>query len=371
MKPRVTKALIRAGQSVLAAAFLLTPVLLPAAPALAVEKEDTTTRTIPAPSSVRLEVSNESGDTIVRSWARPEIRLEVVKVARARSEERAVELLGKLDFSVEENGDLVKVIASYPHRETAGVSLLGLFISPGERARVDFQLDVPRGARVKAGSASGDVEVLGVAGPVNVDVTSGDVRVTDVAGEVTLDATSGDVELIAVGGAVRIQTTSGDVTLTDVKGRVVVGATSGEVMGSGLTGGGELIAMSGDIEITSSRGAFSVTNASGDVTFDRHDGPLTVKTSSGDVIALVTRLAGEGCRLDASSGSVTLEVPQGTACRLALSTGSGAIHARLPLDIQEVRRNRLAGLVRGGGPLVEITTASGDIDLAEAEETRP
>ena len=47
-----------------------------------------------------------------------------------------------------------------------------------------------------------------------------------------------------------------------------------------------------------------------------------------------------------------------------MHTSSGSIHSDLPITVQGTfGRRELKGAVRGGGPEVEVSTGSGDVDI--------
>jgi hypothetical protein len=49
---------------------------------------------------------------------------------------------------------------------------------------------------------------------------------------------------------------------------------------------------------------------------------------------------------------------------LNVHTGSGSIHSDLPITVEGTfGRHELRGSVRGGGPEVEVSTGSGDIEI--------
>jgi DUF4097 and DUF4098 domain-containing protein YvlB len=61
---------------------------------------------------------------------------------------------------------------------------------------------------------------------------------------------------------------------------------------------------------------------------------------------------------------VRLALSSGEGFDLNVHTGSGSIHSELPITVQGTfGRHELKGSVRGGGPEVEVSTGSGDIEI--------
>ena len=66
----------------------------------------------------------------------------------------------------------------------------------------------------------------------------------------------------------------------------------------------------------------------------------------------------------AASGNVTVDVGVNAAFDLDAHTGSGRIDSTHPVAMTgRVSRRELIGRVRGGGPRLEVTTASGAIRI--------
>ncbi len=64
------------------------------------------------------------------------------------------------------------------------------------------------------------------------------------------------------------------------------------------------------------------------------------------------------------SGNVRLALGSSGGFNMNLHTGSGTIHSDLPITVQgTMGKHELKGSVRGGGPEVEVSTGSGDIDI--------
>ena len=85
-------------------------------------------------------------------------------------------------------------------------------------------------------------------------------------------------------------------------------------------------------------------------------------TGSGDV-----RVAGTptgNWRLSAASGSLDVRVPGEQGFTLDARSSSGSLNVDVPLASQgRTDRRRVQGAVRGGGPTLELSTASGSISV--------
>jgi len=192
---------------------------------------------------------------------------------------------------------------------------------------ISYEVTVPPSTVVQAHSGSGDVEVTGVRSGVQAHSGSGEIRLRDLGGQVHVQTGSGNIQAQNVTAPFYSQTGSGDieVSLTGA-GDVDVHTGSGTIRIKGIKGGMRGHTGSGDIE------------ADGDVA-----GPWQLHTGSGTVRMALG--AGGGFNLD-------------------VHTSSGSIHTQLPITVQGSLGNReLKGTVRGGGPTVDVSTSSGDVDI--------
>jgi len=356
----------RFGLAVAIAAFA--SAALPSDRAVCAEVEERSIESVPSSINVFLEVSNISGETLIEAWDQEEIQVEAVKVGKARNREQARRLLGEISFDIEGDRDHVRITARYPQRDSLGRSLLDALFSGTEGVWIDFVIRVPAEAGIAVSSTSGDVEVRNLAGPVQIDATSGNVLARDIDEDLEVECTSGDIEILRIGGDVRVHATSGEILIEEIGSHVTIGVTSGDVSGQQLRDGGEITTISGSVIFAHTGGPFEVSSSSGDVVFRRHRGTATIKTSSGDMeLSLLGPLTGV-YRLDASSGSVLVEVPIGSSCRLDISTSTGTLRARLPLEVEEISRNHLVAVAGRGAATFEITTATGDVEVVERDD---
>ncbi len=232
-----------------------------------------------------------------------------IEIDAAETEQTVVTLHGEADVLetavVELRGDELRV--ELPERR----GLLG-FRSP----EVRLELRCPQGSsavvrtksadlrvrgtldRVDATTASGDVGLERVDGPVTLKSASGDLTVREAGGDVTANTASGDVEIGRVHGHLVANLVSGDLGVREARGSVTAGSVSGDVRLSAVAAGTVSVSsVSGDVEVGVRRGSrvhVDASTLSGDTRSELDlggdpvagDGPLVelrIKTVSGDV----------------------------------------------------------------------------------------
>jgi hypothetical protein len=118
---------------------------------------------------------------------------------------------------------------------------------------------------------------------------------------------------------------------------------------------------SGAIRAEGIKGPARVTTGSGSIDLGSIAGAVDAHSGSGRI--LVHGL-GAGIVARAGSGSVTLQLSQTAAFDLSARTGSGGIDVAHPMTMQgRLNRHHIDATVRGGGPLVDVSTGSGAVRI--------
>jgi hypothetical protein len=281
---------------------------------------------------VRLELTNGSGETHIRAGAPGEVRIHGEFRAHAWPWESVQHRVANIvqNPPVEQQDNLIRVGGAARYTNVA----------------VNYTITVPPETEVRGLIGSGDIDVRGIHGPVNLTAGSGNVsadgiaenvqavagsgniRLSNVRGQVQAAAGSGNLELTAIGGEIRAHTGSGNIMITRPEGNVTLGAGSGNI---------------------------SVSNASGD---------LRARTSSGELVIDGNPGAHSYWEFHTSSGSVELHVPADAGFRLHARSSSGSIETSIPIVIEErTSPHELRARVGQGQARVEVETSSGGIHL--------
>lgn len=237
-------------------------------------------QTRPLNATGEVHVENIKGSIVVRTWARPEVRITGT--------------LGKGAERLQVEGDerTLDIAVKYPNTR-GGWNFWGRS-DDGAEATV-LEVTIPQRASLEIESVAADVDVQQMAGAR--------LSVASVSGAVVVTASSP--------GEAEIQTVSGDSTLKITTPRVRVESVSGDVrLQGGLDGEVGMESVSGDLELDAK--ALS---------------KLSVATVSGD--ASVRAALRSGARVDAEtlSGTLALRLPRNTGARLRVESFSGDIES--------------------------------------------
>jgi hypothetical protein len=195
-----------------------------AAPAAAQDNPFTWRKAVPAGQTV--EIRNVMGDVRVTAASGSEVEIIARKSGGDPESVRVV---------VEEHAGGVTVCAIYSERGSCNNDRGHGDHTNRNDATVDFEVRIPRGVKLTAGSVSGDVEVTGLDARVKASTVSGSVRVStsDIA---SASSVSGSIR-VRMGradwaGKLGFSTVSGDIDLEfagDLNADVEMSTVSGEL----------------------------------------------------------------------------------------------------------------------------------------------
>ena len=290
--------------------LLLAPVLLHA------RAEGHFDRTLQVSGTVSLDVTTGSGDVTIKAGGTDKVVVHGTVHSNNdwfSNAENAVHTV-ESNPPIQQNGSSIRIGYDLPEDVRRHVS-------------ISYQITVPADTTVQAHSGSGSLGVEGVRAEVQAQTGSGEIRVRD------------------VGGRSRVQTGSGSIRAENVAAPFYAHTGSGDIEAE-LTG-------SGDVDVQTGSGGIRLRGVKGGLCARSGSGDLTADGSVGSPWSLQT-----------GSGSIRLAVGTGNGFNLDVHTSSGSIHSDLPITVQgSLGRHELKGTVRGGGPEVEVSSGSGDVDI--------
>jgi DUF4097 and DUF4098 domain-containing protein YvlB len=288
----------------------------------------------------RIEIRGVSGDVEVRPAADAKI---TVKLVAQVSPEDAFEP------RVEQNASTLRIDERW-HGDSSG-SVRWTLLVPAKAA----------GLRIRMNTASGDLEVEGIAARIDLETASGDIslRKAELGASSEFRTASGTFTFLdaTLGEDCEIKTASGDIKFTGV------------TLGSDC----EVSTASGDIEVVDCKGKMAMSSASGDVMVKKCDiadrGDFS--TASGDVSVQLAKLPSGELEATSASGDVSLDVANyGDNFTLTLVKRQDRGRIVCPFDFasertyedQHVYEEKI--VKHGtGGPEVLLKTASGSVTV--------
>jgi hypothetical protein len=161
--------------------------------------------------------------------------------------------------------------------------------------------------------------------------------------------------------AVRAIADSGDIRIEGIDGPVECETDSGEINVGWIGSDVRAVADSGSVYIRGVKGAAGARADSGHVEALEVEGAIDAKTDSGDIRLWQTKVAPVMAKAD--SGRIRVKLAAGGGYCVRARTDNGRMD--LPaLTRQRFSKHELEGDIRDGGPLVDLETDSGDIEIA-------
>lgn len=263
--------------------------------------------------AIRVTTSNEA---VVKVTARQRIR--------ASTDAEADEILKKLELTMEQEGNDVRVVSKYEKRPS------GFRFGSWPPVNVDIVVSVP------ADFAA------------NLRTSGGGITIGDLKGKVDARTSGGAVKMGKMGGQVNAHTSGGSISLEEAQGAVELETSGGNITAGRVAGSARLSTSGGNIRIDSATSA------------------LRAHTSGGSIRATIVGPLTEDCSLETSGGSVRVAVDKTAAFRLDAVTSGGDVDVEgVPLTLEKVTRSRgrLAGNVNGGGPLLRVRSSGGGVSV--------
>jgi Putative adhesin len=166
---------------------------------------DEWTRTYTVTPGGAVEVVNVNGPIVVEAAKGPQVEIRATRVARAKSDEEAKDLLKKVEIKEEVSPGRVAV-----------QTLTGTGMSFGRRSiNVEYRVRVPAGLRVSVRTENGGIGLHDVNGTIDATLTNGGVRGTNVSGAVSARIVNGGIvmDMARVAGPIELESVNGGIRL--------------------------------------------------------------------------------------------------------------------------------------------------------------
>ena len=277
------------------------------------ESEEKIEKTFTFDRDGKVYVENVSGDIVVKSWQKNEIKILARKIAQEKS------LLDEVTIDINQTDGNIRIITKYDEP---------LYLSQSTDVSVFYDLFIPDKAQLRVKSMSGTVQAW------------------EIGGRTDIETVSGRAEIVKAGKGVKCKTISGEINLEEIIGSVSLTSTSGEIIIDGLKGSIEANTVSGDIVVKES--------SLGD--------EVEMETIKGNMEVQGELTPGGIYEFNSISGRIKLVLPPASEFELQTNTINGDIQCSFELSAYTVyTRNKLQGVVGKGGSSLKVSSVSGDI----------
>lgn len=306
----------------------------------------------------RLTVDADRGSIEVRTADRDQVDVKIERKVKRGKKWTVEEIFEDLPITFDHNDDGVTIRAKY------GEKSLWRWNRERNRLQVKFLIAVPERYNVDLKTLGGNISIEDLEGEVRSRTSGGNLRIGRIKGSVWGRTAGGSIEVKGTEGDTDIETRGGGITIGNVEGAV------------------EAKTAGGSIRIDRAAGSVNAKTSGGNITVEEVMGSINAKTFGGSVKAYISRQPEGDCSLETTGGNVTAYLVEDIAVDVDARTNGGGVSTDIPVTTiveGKVRRNRLEGVVNGGGPVLKLRTLGGSIRLhkkpmvealSESEKTR-
>lgn len=266
----------------------------------------------------KVYLENVSGNVIVKSWSKNEVKILARKVAKKDGS------LDKVTVDINRTDSNIRIITRYE-------KFAGLFNS--ENVSVHYDLIIPDKAQIRVKSVSGDVEALNIGGHVDIETVSGKIDVVEAGRGVKCKSISGSVYLEEITGDANLSSSSGTIRVEGIKGSVEANTVSGYI----------------DLKEVSHAEGIDAESISGSIKMQGELSPF------GDY------------EFKTISGGIMLYLPPKSDFEFHINTMSGNIQFDAKNFVVKLlnnpARNKMQGIIGEGGASLKISSLSGGITI--------
>ena len=183
--------------------------------------------------------------------------------------------------------------------------------------------------------------------------------------EVVLTSTRGTISLEQLRNDIQVTSSAADINLTSIEGNIAVDNGSGKLQGNLLIGNLTIRQLQGSIGLEFVEGDIKIKSSSAAISVSQERGALDLTTTTGNVDIKTTLDSRRDYLVTTESGNIRVSVPQEASGRLKLNTRTGEIKTDMPVAITSMSSTRLDGVFGDGGVRIVLTSASGDLTVAQ------
>jgi len=277
------------------------------------EAEEKIEKIYPLDSNGKVYLENNSGDIVIKSWGKNEVKILAHKIARNKKS------LDKATIDINQTNGMIRIITRH-HKS------FDLFQS--KDVSVYYDLFIPDKAKIRVKSLSGRVEAW------------------EIGGFLDIETASGRIDIVRAKNGVKCKTINGDIYLEEITGDIVLKSTSGKITTEGVNGSVEANTVSGDLDIN------EVSSAE----------EINMESIKGNMEIQGELTPGGIYEFNTISGRIRLILPFTSDFELRTNTINGDIQCDFELDIlDEITRNKIQGVAGKGSSSLKISSFSGDI----------
>jgi len=152
-----------------------------------VEKTKEVHKTFKTNNSTLLRIDNRYGEVHIETWAKDEVKLDIIVTIKKRSEARADEILNNIDFDISESSSVVSIETKINGSINTGKS---------DNFSIDYKVFMPKANPLNVKNKYGSFYLADFDGRLELEIKYGNMKVRNVKGKsfIALGYGSGEIE---------------------------------------------------------------------------------------------------------------------------------------------------------------------------------
>jgi|SRR5581483_4748428 len=336
--------------------YLVLALALSGAPALLADTEDSVRRSVPIEGSSHFVLSAEFGAIRIQPGATGFAEVEIRFRGKPHSRAEFDRMLRDFALDVTPEGSRTRVEGRFKNGWRPASSLLsGRNWCHDDRCleytwlrHIEYRVSLPRQMSV------------------DLSTSGGSIQVGDLTGAVAARTSGGSLSFGRIDGAVNGSTSGGSITLAASKGKAVLHTSGGTIRIEESAGEVDAETSGGSIHVNRAGGRVRARTSGGGISIRDCTGAIDASTSGGNVTASLLAQPAEESRLSTSGGSIRVDLASNARVEVEASTSGGSVSTDFPVSSRSRDRSSLRAAINGGGPLLQLRTSGGGIQIRRA-----
>lgn len=299
---------------------------------------------------ITLDLVFVNGDIIIEQSQGDRLIIEAVKTVYASNRDEAEEVADHIEISVKHHGNKISIKSNYLKMLNRSTGFWSRILGGGSDSYggVDFKISLPIKSDLTIQNNSGSIEISDHEGSISI--------ISNVNTKITIRENQGPVTIVSE---------AADIELSSIEGKIDISNTEGKTNGEFLFGQVRIRQPKGQITLQWVEGDIKVKSETGRITIRQLRGAIDLTTRSATVNIRTELESNKDYLVETSSGRITFSVPFSASGLINIETRSGEIKSEVPIVVNSMTRNKLTGQFGGGGARIVLTSATGDVTVAQ------
>jgi hypothetical protein len=226
-------------------------------------------------------------------------------------------------------------------------------------------------------TAGGNIKISNVNGDADVSTAGGDMKFGNINGTADISTGGGNIKIGSINKSADVSTGGGNISIDDIGGNADVSTGGGNIKVEQVSGSADISTGGGNIKLSSATGKVDVSTGGGNIRLNNIKGTVDASTGAGNITADILPEGQGKSEMNTGMGNITLYVPEAARVTIIATTHvtmweedqNKLENIKSDFEPTSVERHREARYIEakfelnGGGPLIEVNTGLGDIEL--------